>query len=154
GQLALYSEDAWSAYSISKSLLNAATEKQRGDTLDTLESTASGYLNVLRSRAVESVRRANVENTRKNLETSRAREAIGRGGHSDYLRWVAQLARDKESLLDAESFRHRTETDLARILHRTASEAFDTTESGVNDPLAMVATPQARRFLDTPAAWS
>jgi outer membrane protein len=108
---------------------------------------------LLRAQSVEQVRRGNVENTRRNLETSRVRETVGVAQRSDYLRWVAQLAQDKQSLLAAESGRRQAETALARILHRAASAPFTTDGSDVEEPLAFVSSPRVRAFLDTPAKW-
>ena len=108
----------------------------------------------MRTKSVEEVRRGNVENTRKNLETSRVREEVGLGGRSDYLRWVAQLAGDKQNLLAAEAQRRQAETELMRILHRPASQAFTTAESGLDDPLNLVSSPRTQAFLDTPAKWA
>jgi outer membrane protein len=150
----LYSERAWAGLAISRSLLAAEEQSQRTDLLDTLNESAGAYLNVLRAKSVEVVRRRNVENTRKNLETSRVREEVGLGGRSDYLRWVAQLARDKQNLLAAESSRRQAETELARILHRDARSSFVTVESGLDDPLALVASGRTQAFLDTPARWN
>jgi outer membrane protein TolC len=152
-QQILYSERAWAGYSISRSLLEAARQGERQDMLDTLESTASAYFDLLRAKSIEAVRRDNVENTRRNLETSRVREAVGLGGHSDYLRWVAQLARDRQQLLTAESARRQAETELARLLHRPATQPFATVETGIDDPLQLVSGPRMQALLDTPARW-
>ncbi len=150
----IYSERAWAGYSISKSLGAAQLESQRTDMLDTLQDSAIAYLNLLRTKSVEEVRRRNVENTRRNLEISRVREEVGLGGRSDYLRWVAQLAGDKQNLLAAESQRRQAETEIMRILHRPAAQPFNTVESGLDDPLTLVSSPRTQAFLDTPAKWA
>jgi outer membrane protein len=150
----IYSERAWAGYSISKSLSAAQAESQRADMLDTLTNAAAAYLNVLRAKSVENVRRRNAENTRKNLEISRVREEVGLAGRNDYLRWVAQLARDKQTLLAAESQRRQAETEMLRILHRPASQPFNTVETGIDDPLSLVSSPRTQSFLDTPAKWA
>jgi len=150
----IYSERAWAGYSIAKSLSRAQEQQQRTDMLDTLAAAATAYLNLLRAKSVEEVRRRNVENTRRNLETSRVREEVGLAGRSDYLRWVAQLARDKQNLLAAESQRRQAETEVLRILHRPAAPGFSTVESGLDDPLQLVSSPRTQAFLDTPAKWA
>jgi outer membrane protein len=150
----LYSERAWAGYSIAKSLGAAQEQGQRTDMLDTLTDAATAYLDVLRAKSLEDVRRRNVENTRKNLETSRVREEVGLAGRSDYLRWVAQLARDKQTLLSAEASRRQAETELLRLLHRPANQPVSTVESGIDDPLALVSSPRTQAFLDTPAKWA
>jgi outer membrane protein TolC len=150
----IYSERAWAGYSIAKSLGAAQEQSQRADELDTLTNAAVAYLNVLRAKSLEDVRRRNAENTRKNLEISRVREEVGLAGRSDYLRWVAQLARDKQTLLAAESSRRQAETEMLRILHRPASQPFSTVETGIDDPLTLVSSPRSQAFLDTPAKWA
>jgi outer membrane protein len=150
----IFSERAWAGYSIAKSLGAAQEQSQRTDMLDTLTDAATAYLDVLRAKSLEDVRRRNVENTRKNLETSRVREEVGLAGRSDYLRWVAQLARDKQTLLSAEASRRQAETELLRLLHRPASQPVSTVESGIDDPLALVSSPRTQAFLDTPAKWA
>jgi outer membrane protein TolC/ABC-type uncharacterized transport system substrate-binding protein len=150
----IYSERAWAGYSIAKSLSAAQEHEQRADMLNTLTDAASAYLSLLRAKSVEDVRRRNVENTRRNLETSRVREEVGLAGRSDYLRWVAQLARDKQNLLAAESQRRQAETEVLRILHRPAARTFSTVESGLDDPLTLVSSPRTQSFLDTPAKWA
>ena len=109
---------------------------------------------MLRAKSVEEVRRRNAENTRKNLEISRVREEVGLGGRSDYLRWVAQLARDKQTCWRRSRSRRQAETDMLRILHRPASQPFSTVESGLDDPLTLVSSPRTQAFLDTPAKWA
>jgi outer membrane protein TolC len=150
----IYSERAHAGYDIARALYEAAKEGQRQAVLDTLYSAASAYLDLLRAESVESVRRSNVEHTRTNLATSRVREAVGLAERSDYLRWVAQLATDKQSLLAAESTRRQAETELMRVMHRPADQPFATVETGLDDPLTMISSPRAQSFIDTPAKWT
>jgi outer membrane protein len=149
----VYSDDAWAGYTISKRLAEAADASARATLLDTLQDSASSYLALLQAQAVENVRRSNVELTRQNLETSRVREAVGLAERSDYLRWVAQLARDRSSLLDSEAQRRQAETELRRVLHLADEESFRVTDDGLADPLSFVGDARTRAFMDTPAKW-
>ncbi|MEJ0039362.1 MAG: TolC family protein [Gammaproteobacteria bacterium] len=153
-QQVIYSDSAWAGYSISRNLLQAAEQGQRQDMLDTLQSAASSYLNLLRAKSVEAVRRSNVENTRRNLDISRVRETVGLAQRSDNLRWVAQLAQDKQSLLSAESNRRQAEVEVSRVIHRSGEQPFGTVESGLDDPLSLVSSPRVQGFLDSPAKWT
>ena len=153
-QQVIYSERAWAAFAIAKQLRQAADESHRQTLLDTLRSTADAYLNLLRAKSVESVRRDYVENTRKNLETARIREAVGLSQRSDYLRWVSQLATDRQSLLGAESSRRQAEEELARVIHRPAGTPLATVESGLSEPMALVSDPRTQSYIETPARWS
>jgi outer membrane protein TolC len=153
-QQLIYSDSAWAGYSISKHLAAAADAASRAALLDTLQSTAGAYLNLLRAKSVEAVRRANVENTRRNLETSRVREAVGLAERSDYLRWVAQLARDRASQLDAEATRKQAETELRRQLHLKPTDSINTADIGLEEPMAFVSDARTQSYIDTPAKWA
>ena len=150
----IYSDRAWAGLKIAQQLKVASDEAYRQSVLDTLESTATTYLNLLRARSVEAVRRINVENTRTNLETSRVREAVGLSERSDYLRWVTQINVDRQNLLSAEANRREAQTELARVLHRPADQPFTTVESGLDEPMALVSSPRTQAYIDTPASWA
>jgi outer membrane protein len=150
----IYSDRAWAGYQISRRQKLATDEEYRAATLDMLDQTASSYLGVLRAKSAEAVRRQNLENTRKNLEIARVREAVGLGGRSDYLRWVAQVARAKQELLSAQSQRRQANVELARLLGREVNEGFDTVEGGLDDPLALVADQRTQQYVDTPVKWA
>lgn len=150
----IYSDSAWAGLKIAQQLKLASDERYRQAVLDTLDATATAYLDLLRARSLESVRRANVENTRTNLETSRVREAVGLTQRSEYLRWVTQINVDRQDLLAAESNRRQAETELARILHRAANEPFTTVETGLDEPMALVSDRRTQAYIDTPASWA
>ncbi len=149
----IYSERAWAGYAIAKQLRQAADEQHRQALLDTIQSAADAYLNLLRAKSVESVRREYVENTRKNLETARVREAVGLSQHSDYLRWVSQLAADRANVLSAEATRRQAEAEVARVIHRPGDRPFKTVESGLDEPMTIVADPRTQAYIETPAKW-
>jgi outer membrane protein len=153
-QLTLYSDSAWAGWSVSRRLAAAADEQARQELLDTIEQTATAYFGLLRAKSVESVRRQNVENTRQNLETARAREAVGLSTRSDYLRWVAQMASARQDLLSAEANARQATVELGRLIHDDSSKPLVTAEAGVDEPLKWIASPRTQRYLDTPAKWN
>jgi len=152
-QLSLYKDRDWAGWSVARHLSAAATEQARQGLLDTLQQTAAAYLSLLRAKSVESVRRQNVENTRQNLETARARQAIGLSTRSDYLRWVAQMASARQDLLAAEANERQASVELRRLIHDDLSEPLVVSEAGIDEPLQWIASPRTRRYLDTPANW-
>jgi outer membrane protein len=153
-QLPIYRDSAWAGWSVSRYLAAAANEQARQELLDTLQQTATAYFGVLRVKSVESVRRQNVENTRQNLETSRAREAVGLSTRSDYLRWVAQMATARQDLLTAEANVREATVELGRLIHDDASHPLAVAEAGIDEPLKWIASPHTQRYLDTPAKWT
>jgi len=153
-QLPLYKDSAWAGWSLSRHLAAAANEQARQDLLDTMQQTAAAYFSVLRTKSTAGVRRQNVENTRQNLETARAREAVGLSTRSDYLRWVAQMASARQELLAAEAAEGQATVELGRLIHDNASHPLAVAEAGIEEPLKWIASPHTRRYLDTPAKWT
>jgi outer membrane protein TolC len=149
----LYSDSAWAAWLVSRRLAAASDEQAHQQLLDTIEQTSIAYFNVLLAKSVEVVRRQNVENTRKNLETARVRAAVGLGERSDHLRWIAEMARARQALLSAEANSRQAITELGRLIHRDPARPLVTSERGIDDPLNWVATPRTQRYIDTPANW-
>jgi outer membrane protein TolC/ABC-type uncharacterized transport system substrate-binding protein len=153
-QMPLYKDSAWTGWSVSRHLAAAASEQARQDFLDTLQQTAAAYFSVLRTKSTAGVRRQNVENTRQNLETARAREAVGLSTRSDYLRWVAQMASARQDLLAAEAAERQATVELGRLIHDDASRPLAVAEAGIEEPLKWIASPHTQRYLDTPAKWT
>lgn len=152
-QLPLYSDSAWAGWSVSRHLATAADEQARQELLDTIQQTAAAYFGLLRAKAVTRVRRQNVENTRQNLETARARESVGLSTRSDYLRWVAQMAGARQDLLTAEANDRQATVELGRLIHDDSPQSLVTVEAGIDEPLKWIASPHTQRYLDTPAKW-
>jgi outer membrane protein len=153
-QLPLYKDSAWAGWSVSRHLAAAANEQARQDLLDTMQQTAAAYFSVLRTKSTAGVRRQNVENTRQNLETARAREAVGLSTRSDYWRWLAQMAGARQDLLAAEAAEGQATVELARLIHDDASHPLAVAEAGIEEPLKWIASPHTRQYLDTPAKWT
>jgi len=153
-QVPIYKDSAWAGWSVSQHLAVAATEQARQELLDTLQQTATAYFSVLRAKSAASVRRQNMENTRQNLETARAREAVGLSTRSDYLRWVAQMASARQDLLAAEANERQATVELGRLIHDDPSRPLVIVEAGIDEPLNWIASPHTQRYLDTPAKWT
>jgi outer membrane protein TolC len=154
GQLPIYKDSAWAGWSVSRRLAASANEQARQELLDTIRETATTYFDVLRAKSVEGVRRQNVENTRQNFETARAREAVGLSTQSDYLRWVAQMAVARQDLLAAQANVRQATVELRRLMHGESSETLVTAEVGIDEPLKWIASPHTQRYLDTPGKWT
>jgi outer membrane protein len=154
GQLPIYKDSAWAGWTVSRRLAAAANEQARQELLDTIRQTATTYFDMLRAKSVEGVRRQNVENTRQNFETARAREAVGLSTQSDYLRWMAQMAVARQDLLAAEANVRQATVELRRLIHDESSQTLVTAEVGIDEPLKWIASPHTQRYLDTPEKWT
>lgn len=149
----IYSDDQWANYTISKYLRQSIDLDVQITLLDTLQSAATAYLNVLSAIAQERVQKSNVELDRENLELAKSRVRIGDTSRADVLRWQSQIARDRQSLLAAEAARKVAETELYRILHLSPSQAIATSDTSVNKILKELNRSENRDLYDNPLAW-
>ena len=149
----IYSDDQWANYAISKYLSSSTSLETKITLLDTLQSAATAYLNVLRTIALEQVQKSNVELTRDNLDLAKARVQIGDTSRADELRWKSQIARDRQSLLAAEADRLVAETELYRILHLSPSEPIATSDESISQVLQELDSKENRDLYDNPLAW-
>ena len=149
----IYSDDQWANLTISKHLSSSTSLETKITMLDTLQSSATAYLNVLRTIALEQVQKSNVELTRDNLELAKSRVQIGESSRADVLRWKSQIARDRQSLLAAEADRLISETELYRVLHLPISEPIATSDESIQQVLAELNRSENRDLYDNPLAW-
>ena len=149
----IYSDGQWANYTISKYLSSSTSLETKITLLDTLQSAATAYLNVLRTIALEQVQKSNVELTRDNLELAKSRVQIGESSRADELRWKSQIARDRQSLLSAEAERLVAETELYRVLHLSPAEPIATSDESISQVLKELNRSENRDLYDNPLAW-
>ncbi len=153
GSQVVYSDAAMAAWKIAGYLENAAQFGYEVEVLDTLQAAANGYLAVLRARALERVRRSNLEVTRTNFELARLRETIGTSGRGDVLRWEAQLAADRQDLVAAEADRRVALVAFNQVLNRPKNRPFVPANDDVAQSIALFQDDRFRAFIDNAAVW-
>ncbi len=153
GRQVLYSDRAWAGFKINQYLKQAEDENYRVAILDTLRAAGLSYLNLLRTLSLENVQRSNLEVTRTNLELARIRESIGFSGRADVLRWEAQIAGDRRSLIDAETSRRQAEDRLNQVLNRPQKTLLRPTDASVNTSLSFFTQGQFLALIDNEQTW-
>ena len=153
GSQVVYSDAAIAAWQIAGFLENAAQYGYEVEVLDTLQAAANSYLVVLRARALERVRRSNLEVTRTNYELARLRETIGTAGRGDVLRWESQLASDRQDLVAAEADRRVALVSFNQVLNRPKNRPFVPTDEDVGQSIALFVDDRFRAFIDNAAVW-
>jgi len=134
----------------------------QGDLLKTLEfgrdelrsniaqEGATAYLNILKIQTLERIEKDNMKLTRSNLELANTRQNIGISGPAEVYRWEAQMARDRITVVEAQSQVSRARIDLNRILSRSLEEPFVTEEVGLEDPALITSDSRILKYLDNP----
>ena len=135
GTQVLYSEKAWSSYTVQKHFQDARVEGREGLKLNIIEAAATAYLDVLRAKTVEWIQKDNLKLTRANLQRARARESIGIAGPDEVYRWESEIANSRRAVLESESRTMNVMNRLNRILNRPIQEAFIAKEAELTDPM-------------------
>lgn len=147
----LFSEAAWADLSIQTSLQQARRHDRDATSLDVAREAGLAFLDVLRTKTLEGIRKENVRLTRSNLENARLRVRIGAARAAEVLRWENQLAVERQAVIDASAIRNQAEMQLNRVLRRPIEEPFGAVPTGSDDPLLAV-MERLRPYVDDP--WS
>lgn len=84
--------------------------------LDTIDTSAKRFLNLLKARILVSVAQDNLALTRENLRLANLRYKVGTAGPEEVYRWEAQEAEQQRSLIDAYSQAEQARVALNQAL--------------------------------------
>lgn len=149
----IYSESAWANYDITQLLFDNQDALYQSKVLDTAQQAATAYLNLLRTKADEEIRLANLEVTRKNMELAENRLRVGASGKSDILRWKSQLALDRKNLFASEAARRNAELELAKVMNLDKGFLVDARRPQVSDLLSILADERFQKFVGNQIQW-
>lgn len=133
-QQLLYSDKAWTDYTVEQRNQDSRKANRRQIELDVTQEAALAYLQVLRTKTIESIQKENLKLTRSNLELARVREQVGAASRDEVFRWESEIANGRIDVLNAQVQRQQAAISLNRILYRPLEELFETTEAGLEDP--------------------
>ena len=146
----LYSDKAWSEFTIQEKT-QISREAERSELrLDTIQNAAVAYLNVLRTKTSLRIQKDNLKLTRSNLELARVRESVGSAARDEVFRWESEIANGRRAVLNAQAQLKQAKVSLNRILHRPLEEPFMTEEASLHDPLLFGDLNRLFTFIDNP----
>ncbi len=134
-QQLLYSDKAWTDYTVEQRNQDSRKADRRQVELDVTQEAALAYLDVLRTKTIEAIRKENLKLTRSNLDLARIREQVGAAGRDEVYRWESEIANGRIDVLNAQVQRQQAAVSLNRTLYRPLEEPFETTEAGLEDPM-------------------
>ena len=149
----IYSDSAWANYDISQHLLKNQDAVYQSQLLDTAQLAATAYLNLLRAKADEEIRIANLEVTRKNLELAENRRRVGASGKSDILRWTSQLALDRKNLFASEGARRSAELELAKVMNLPKGILVDVRQPRIGELLNILSNERFEKYVGNQIQW-
>lgn len=124
----LYAEDVLANVTIQDHLQQQRVYGYDQLRLDIAFEAAMIYLNLLRAKILEQVRRNNLQLTRSNLELAQIRRSVGTANPAEVFRWQSQIAVDRRALVLANADVRGAEIRLNRLLHQPQDERFLTEE--------------------------
>ena len=149
----IYSDSAWSNYTVQKRLQDAREYTRDEIRLDIIAATSIGYLNVLRAKTIENIQKDNLKLSKSNLEIAEVRRDIGVASPAEVFRWESEISSDRIDVVNAEAGRKNAEITVNRLLHRPQGEKFSTVETGLNHPTFIVSDPRLDRFINNPGVF-
>ncbi len=150
----LYSDKAWSDFTVQeKTQLSRETER-RELRLDVIHEAAVAYLNVLRAETSLRIQKDNLKLTRSNLELARMRESVGSAARDEVFRWESEIANGRRAVLGVQAQVKQTSISLNRVLHRPLEEPFLTAEGRLEDSVLFHDLNRLFAYIDTPQHFS
>ncbi len=146
----LYSDNAWTNYTVQQKAQLSREEELNQLRLDTAQHAAIAYLTVLRAKTVRRIQKENLKLTRSNLELASAREAVGYALRDEVFRWEAEVANGQKAVVSIEAQERQAEVQVNRILNRPLEEPFQTVEQTLEDPALLGDTRQLFAYIENP----
>ena len=146
----LYSDDAWTKYTVQQKTQLSREEEWNQLRLDIGQDAAVAYLTVLRTKTARRIQKDNLKLTRSNLDLATARESVGYALRDEVFRWEAEVANGQKAVVSAEAQERQAEVDLNRILNRPLEEKFQTVEQTLEDPGLLGDTGQLFAYVENP----
>lgn len=144
----LYSEPARANIDIQKLMTAARREEERALILDIMRDAALAYLNVLKSKTLQTIQQDNLEVTRANLDIARFREQVGTSGPAEVYRWEIQMASARQAVIDASVMRKKSELALNQLLNSGQEEEFTTANCDIFAQVFLLDQEKVAPYID------
>lgn len=140
----IFAEQAFANLDAQKLLQRAREFEFERTKLDMALDAAKSYLNVLRAKTGERIRKGILRMSRAHLELARVRKVAGTGNPIELFRWENEIAKSKKAVIESEALRKAAELAMNRLMHHPLEEPFltedvspeDTRFAGGDSPLA------------------
>ncbi len=149
----IFSQSVFSNVSIQRNLQRSRRFSRDEIRLDIIAATAVAYLNVLRAKTFEKIRKSNFKLSKSNLQLAQVRRDIGVANPSEVYRWESEIALDRIDLVDAQAERKNAEILFNRLLHRPLNEEFATVDITLSSPYFKVGDERITKFIDNPRSF-
>lgn len=150
----IFDEATWANVSVQKYLQRARELSRDQIRLDIIAATSIAYLNVLKAKTFEKIRKDNLNLSKSNLEIAKNRRDIGVASPAEVFRWESEISLDRIDVVDAVAQTENAKILVNRLLNRRQGKNFETAEVGVDDPSLIVSDPRLYPYIDNPGSYS
>ncbi len=150
----LYSDKAWSDFTVQEKTQLSREAERNALRLDVIQEAAVAYLTILRAETSLRIQKDNLKLTRSNLELARVRESVGSAARDEVFRWESEIASGRRAVLEVQAQMKQARVSLNRVLHRPLEEPFMTAEASLEDPVLFNDLNRLLSYIDTPQHFS
>lgn len=150
----IYDHRAWVNRDLQVDVYRSRAEGLAAEELDVVRDTAVAWFDVLRARSAVGVQRANLQLSRENLTTARTRARLGAGRTVDIHRWEAQIANEKQSVIEAEANVELAMIVLAQAMGTPLEESLSPVAIDLDDPNFITGRPAFIERMATPRGFA
>ncbi|MBW2366676.1 MAG: TolC family protein [Deltaproteobacteria bacterium] len=148
----IYSEQLLANVTIKGHELMASQYSLNQLELDTVQETSLVYFDILRALTDRRIRKDYLDLVKKNLDIARKRLSVGYAGAADVYRWESEIARAKNSLIEAYAAMLSAKHRLNQLLYRPIDDEWEVRDVTLSDnPYNFYPEDEFRKFLDNPA---
>jgi len=148
----LFSEEQIGSVTALKHQLNAVEQAFQKTRLEVGLNAATSYINAMKAKTGETIRKENVIMTRKHLAIAKKKMAVGYAGKSDVYRLESNLATAQTDHLEAKNSYKKSKIDLNRVMNLPLSQEFALKETGLgSDFQAKYINRELKSYIENPA---
>jgi outer membrane protein TolC len=146
----IYSDRAWSGYSIEKHLQDARIGELNKVRLDVGLEAATAYIDVLRAQTRLQIQRQNLTFSRSNLGRAQVRVSVGEANRSELYRWESKIAAEQALVMDAAVNRRLAGVELNRVLNRPLEAPLELVDTTLGNQYSTLIDSRIDRYTRNP----
>jgi len=149
----IFSEPAWANMSIQSSIQNSRESDLQLTRLNAVTEGATSYLNYLRTRKSYYILLENLKLTRSNLELAQIRQLTGAAGPEEPLRWEAEIASLRKSVMDLYSQMNQVLLALKQSMNVPLVYLVNIEDVSLDDPVLLLSNKKLLGYLEDPLSF-
>ena len=149
----IFSEPALANLSIQNSLYDSKLSELEAFKQNTILEGSKLFLNFLRTRKIYYILLENLKLLRVNLEIAQKRQAIGAAGPEETLRWEAEVAGLKKSVMDVQAQMNQAQLALKQILNIPMIYLINVKDISLDDESRLISNEKYRELLEDPLSY-